>query len=305
MEIVRKMNTCRVLHLVVVLSFALVAIPTWAKKDDVVIHTREPGAGTMPDPAATPTPPTILRPGDSYFEPVIGTVFRLIPGGSFRMGDLNHAGYSDEQPVRTVTMRPFYIGQYEVTFREWDQCVEDGGCSHVPDDRGWGRGNRPVIDVSWQDVQDYIRWLNLKTGKFYRLPSEAEWEYAGRAGTTTPFSWGEEPSGSHANGNEKYGWPEDGYEKGTAPVGSFEANNWGLHDMLGNVWEWVQDCWHRNYHAAPLTGSAWVGGGCAKRVGRGGSWIEGAGGLRVSSRHGGPVELRGRSIGFRLARDAD
>ena len=286
----------------ILLSF--ISLATSATVGESEFHLRQPGAGMMPDPTAPPRPPTTLRPGESYFEPATGTLFRLVPGGSFRMGDLADAGYSDEKPVRTVSIRPFYLGQYEVTFREWDQCVAEGACSHSPDDRDWGRGDRPVIDVSWQDVQEYIRWLNLKTGKFYRLPSEAEWEYAARAGSTTPYSWGEVPSGEHANGNEKYGWPEDGYDKSTAPVGSFEANPWGIHDMLGNVWEWVQDCWHRNYHAAPLNGAAWTGGGCTKRVGRGGGWIDGAGGLRVSGRHGGPVDLRGRSIGFRLARDA-
>lgn len=293
------------LRLVAGLSLSAIVSIALASAEEIHTHSRKTGSGTMPDPTAPPHLPADIHPGEVYFEQATGTALRLIPRGSFRMGDVDNAGHSDERPVRTVSIKPFYIGQYEVTFREWDQCVAEGGCSHVPDDRGWGRGDRPVIDVSWQDVHEYVRWLNLKTGKFYRLPSEAEWEYAARAGTTTPYSWGDEPSGEHANGNERYGWPEDGFVKSTAPVGSFASNGWGLHDMEGNVWEWVQDCWHRSYHAAPLTGTAWVGGGCTKRVGRGGSWIDGAGGLRVSGRHGGPFDLRGRSIGFRLARDAD
>ena len=189
-----------------------------------------------------------------------------IPGGSFRMGDLDRSGFSNELPAHTVILRPFKLGKYEVTFAQWDACVAGGGCPresddrsdnnyHLANDEGWGRGNRPVINVSWDDAQLYIDWLNSRTGGGYRLPSEAEWEYAARAGSTTKYPWGNDIDGSEANCG--HGCDNNTYVF-TAPVGSFPANAWGLHDMLGNVWEWVQDCWHTSYRGAPNDGSAWT-----------------------------------------------
>ena len=205
-----------------------------------------------------------------------------IPGGTFRMGDLNGGGDDDERPVHSVTVPAFKLGKFEVTFTQWDACVADGGCGrYTPDDRGWGRGNRPVIYVSWDDIQGFIDWLNDKTGGNYRLPTEAEWEYAARAGSTTKYSWGNRIGSNRANCYEDNcgdRW------NNTAPVGSFSANAWGLHDLHGNVWEWAQDCWNDSYVGAPTDGSAWTSGDCSQRVSRGGAWGNNPRNLRSAHR---------------------
>ena len=224
-----------------------------------------------------------------------------IPGGTFSMGDLSGKGYDDEEPVHRVTVPAFNMGKYEVTFTQWDTCVADGGCGRYrPDDAGWGRGNRPVINVSWDNVQTFIFWLNKKTGGNFRLPSEAEWEYAARAGSTTMYSWGNSLGRNRANcDNDSCG---DRWDY-TAPVGSFRANAWGLHDMYGNVWEWVQDCWNDGYVGAPNDGSTWELGNCGRRVFRGGSWYNTPGGLRSADRGWNTRSDRDYFIGFRLAQD--
>jgi formylglycine-generating enzyme required for sulfatase activity len=170
-------------------------------------------------------------------------------------------------PQHQVTIgEPFGVGRYEVTFDEWDACVKGGGCNdYKPSDQGWGRGRRPVINVSWDDAQAYVAWLSKKTGQPYRLPSEAEWEYAARAGTTSRYWWGNDvPTSKQANFGD--------HVNKTSKVGSYPANPWGLHDMNGNVWEWVEDCWNESYEGAPNDGSAWPSGDCGRRVRRGGSW---------------------------------
>ncbi len=223
-----------------------------------------------------------------------------IPAGRFRMGDLSGEGRDYEKPVHSVTVPPFKLGKYEVTFAQWDACVADGGCNgHSPDNEGWGRGNRPVINVSWDDVQSFITWLNSRTGGNYRLPSEAEWEYAARAGSTTKYSWGDDIFGRNRANCAECG---DSYEF-TAPVGSFPANAWGLHDMHGNVFEWVQDCWNDSYRGAPGDGSAWESGDCGLRVGRGGAWHGNAWSRRSALRDWGARAARDYRIGFRLAQD--
>ena len=155
------------------------------------------------------------------------------------MGDLSGEGYKHERPVHSVTVKPFKLGKYEVTFAQWDACVDDGGCDgYRPEDKGWGRDNRPVINVSWDDTRRFTNWLNDKTGGNYRLPTESEWEYAARAGSTTKYSWGDDLGVNRANCKNKFCRDEWKY---TAPVGSFPANAWGLHDMHGNVYEWVKE----------------------------------------------------------------
>ena len=221
-----------------------------------------------------------------------------IPGGTFRMGG---GGDKDERPVHSVTIPAFKLGKHEVTFAQWDACVADGGCGgYRPGDRGWGRGNRPVIYVSWDDVQGFIRWLNAKTGSNFRLPTEAEWEYAARAGSTTKYSWGNSIGSNRVN-CEGCGsrWDDDR----TAPVGSFSANAWGLHDLHGNVWEWVQDCWNESYRGAPTNGRAWTSGDCSRRVIRGGSWDGTPRVLRSASRGRVSRSARVYDIGLRLAQD--
>ena len=222
-------------------------------------------------------------PGTESAHPV-GSTFRdcsgcpemvAVPAGSYLMGSPeDETGRdADEGPVHRVTIaEPFAAGRYEVTFAEWDVCHRVGRCSHNPDDQGWGRGNRPVVDVSWDDAQEYVRWLSLRTGREYRLLSESEWEYVARAGTTTRYWWGDEVGRNRAN-CDGCGSPWDARQ--TAPVGSFQANAFGLHDVHGNVWEWVQDCRNDGYAGAPADGSAWESGSCTWHGIRGGSWQAG------------------------------
>ena len=232
-----------------------------------------------------------------------------VRAGSFMMGSpSSEKRRSDnEGPRHRVTIpKPFAVGKYEVTLAEWDACVKDGGCGgYRPGDEGWGRTRRAVIYVSWDDTKAYVKWLSEKTVKRYRLLREAEWEYAARAGTTTPFHFGSTISTSQANydGNHTYGGGAKGlYRKKTVPVGSFPANGFGLHDVHGNIWEWVEDCWNRNYKGAPSDGSAWTSGDCSRRVLRGGSWLSFPWLLRSAYRKRGGAGHRGHGFGFRVAR---
>jgi len=219
-----------------------------------------------------------------------------IPSGSFNMGSNN--GDAHEKPIHRVNIKSFNMGQTEVTFAQWDACVAARGCSHKPKDEGWGRGNRPVTNVSYNDItQQYIPWLNKVTGKTYRLPTEAEWEYAARAGSTTEYSWGNDIGRSQANCHGCGSlWGHDR----TAPVKSFPANAFGLYDMHGNVWEWTEDCYNYGYRGAPTTGRAWDSGICADRVLRGGSWIDIPTYLRSAFRDWDTASSRDFSYGFRL-----
>ena len=223
----------------------------------------------------------------------------VVPEGSFMMGST--AGDGDERPVHEVTIaRPFAVGVHEVTFEGWDWCVSDGGCGgYRPDDEGWGRGKRPVINVSWNDAKAYVRWLSGRTGKRYRLPSEAEWEYVARAGTKAAYWWGYAIGRNRANCD---GCGSRWDDEQTAPVGSFPANPFGLYDVHGNVWEWVEDCWNDSYHGAPSDGSAWESGNCSRRVLRGGSWFINPGFLRSADRVRDTSGGRSDLIGFRVAR---
>ena len=226
----------------------------------------------------------------------------VIGAGRFRMGCLSgdDACSSGEQPVHEVAVAAFALSKHEVTFAQWDACVSGGGCGgHRPGDRGWGRADRPVVNVNWQDAQSYVAWLSRETGEAYRLPTEAEWEYAARAGTTTKYGWGNEIGVNRAN-CEGCGSRWDNKE--TAPVGSFPANARGLHDMHGNVWEWVQDCWNGSYAGAPVDGSAWLSGDCSRRVSRGGSWLYDPRYLRAANRSWVTSGIRLNYDGFRVAR---
>jgi formylglycine-generating enzyme required for sulfatase activity len=199
---------------------------------------------------------------------------------------------------RNVTIgAPFAVGKFEVTFAEWDACVAQGGCSHRPYDGGWGRGRQPVINVNWDDAQQYVAWLSRKTGKSYRLLSEAEWEYAAQAG-----SGREAVAAQGANQANCFGCGSRWGGRQTAPVGSFAANAFGLHDMLGNVWEWTADCWNDNHAGAAADGSARQGGACSSRVLRGGSWSNVPEFTRSADRSGITTGSRGDDAGFRVAR---
>ncbi len=245
-----------------------------------------------------------MRPGRVFRDCEGCPEMVVVSAGSFTMGSPWH---NIGRPQHLVTIRePFAVGKYEVTFSEWDACVSAGGCGHRPGDESWGRGRRPVMNVSWKDARSYVRWLSRKTGKRYRLLSEAEWEYAARAGTTGPFHTGSEISTDWANynGNIIAGGGRKGLNRQqTVPVGSFPANGFGLHDMHGNVWEWVEDCQHSNYAGAPSDGSAWVAGGyCGDRVLRGGSWSDIPLDFHSADRSWGSDGLRKNEGGFRVAR---
>ncbi len=249
---------------------------------------------------------TDLKAGDTFAEgPDLPTMV-VIPAGSFMMGSPSSEPRrdGDEGPQQWIRIRDaFALSQYEVTFRQWDACVSDGGCSHRPDDEGWGRGNRPVINVSWDDIQEYIAWINDRTDGGYSLPSEAQWEYAARAGTTTPFWTGQRISTEQANfdGDYTYNGSREGtYRRRTVPVGSFEANPWGLYDVHGNVWEWTQDCWVGNLAGHASDGRANLDGDCSVRVLRGGSWSNEPKNLRSANRGRNTTTKRLINNGFRL-----
>jgi formylglycine-generating enzyme required for sulfatase activity len=249
-----------------------------------------------------------LKPNDRFKECDKCPEMVVVPAGGFIMGspDGEKARGKNEGPQHQVTFaRSFAIGRFAVTFDEWDACVADGGCSgYTPNDAGWGRGRRPVIFVSWDDANLYLAWLSGKTGKTYRLPSEAEREYATRAGTTTPFWWGASISTQQANysGIDTFVSDSKGGVRRTLPVDSFQPNPWGLYQVHGNVWEWTEDCYHDGYVGAPSDGSAWKSGDCGRRVVRGGGWFNPPGDLRAASR-GGDIAGDWDSLdGFRLAR---
>ena len=224
----------------------------------------------------------------------------VLPPGHFRMGCLSEDDdcFFAEAKVHVVHIaHPIAISVYEVTFEDYDRfafLIEI-----EVDDRGWGRGHRPVINVSWNDAQKYVAWLSNQTGAKYRLPSEAEWEYAARAGSQTKYSWGDEIGDNRAV-CDGCGSSWDDHQ--TAPVGSFSPNSFGLHDMHGNVWEWVDDCWNDSYIGAPSDGSAWEQGKCWFRVLRGGSWNLYPWSLRAAFRLRHNRRSRDDFVGFRVVR---
>ena len=255
----------------------------------------------------------------------------VVPSGSFLMGspDTEQGRFDNEGPVHRVAIgSPFAVGVYEVTVAEFGRFVDATGHSvgnacyvwignnaELKNGLGWRNpgfsqgDSHPAVCVNWEDAKAYVAWLSRKTGERYRLPSESEWEYAARAGTRTARWWGEGDSGqcTHANGVDAstgFDWGigcSDGHSR-TAPVGRFRANAWGLHDVLGNAWEWTEDCWNGSYRSAPSDGSAWEYGDCNVRVLRGGSWYNIPRFLRSAFRTGMITGLRDYSSGFRVAR---
>jgi len=227
----------------------------------------------------------------------------VVPAGSFRMGspptEKGHA--DDESPPHQVTIsRPFAVSKFLLTFDEWDTCVAYGECIGGATDVGWGRGQHPLINATWDDAQRYVAWLSKMTGKSYRLLTEAEYEYVARAGTQTAYPWGEAVGTNNAVcGGCGSRWDNTQ----TAPAGSFAANGFGLDDLVGNDMEWVEDCYHPDYIGAPADGSAWTSGGdCTRRVDRGGSWHDSPEHIRSAARDRGTADRRGYDLGFRVAR---
>ena len=210
----------------------------------------------------------------------------------------NDTPYAKPEHAMT-SRRPFAIGRREVTFAEWDQCADAGACKHRPDDHGWGRGDRPVINVSWDDSKLFVGWLSQKSGQKYRLPTEAEWEYAARAGTKTPFWWGKDVGSGRAQ-CDTCGSPTS---KQIVATGSFRPNGFGLYDTAGNAAEWVEDCWNDSYRLAPKEAVAWTSGDCRLRVLRGGNFLSKATEVRSASRFRYDVDVRYYANGFRVVRD--
>lgn len=235
----------------------------------------------------------------------------LIPAGTFRMGDISGEGSEKERPVHRVEIRAFALGRYEVTFTQYDAFTRATSRSSLHDN-GWGRGSRPAINVTWDEAKAYVKWLSDKTGKRFRLPSESEWEYAARAGTTTKYSFGNREKvlcdyANHADISTDYNQSNktcsDGVGRQTATVGNYQPNAFDLFDVHGNVWEWVEDCQKGSFRNAPSNGGAWTNGTCHYRVLRGGSWADGPWILRSASRHGFPPDWRYKNLGFRVAQD--
>jgi len=226
-----------------------------------------------------------------------------IPAGSFtRVIEFYNRQLLDQglfTPQHQVTItKPFAVSKFDVTFAEWDACVSAGGCPRTIDG-GMGRGTKPVVNVAWGDVQQYVAWVSKITGRSYRLLTEAEWEYAARAGSTTNYYWGNEIGRGNANCNG-CGSKWDGQQ--TSPVGSFASNAFGLYDMAGNVSQWVQDCWYTTHHGAPTDGSARTWGDCSERVARGGSWAELPALVESVWRESYSANYSDNTIGFRVGR---
>ena len=250
-----------------------------------------------------PRSATPVEPADAAMRQVLADIdasMLPIPAGTFRMGDLTGRGMPDEKPVHPVTVAAFRMSKYEVTFQQFDAYTQATGKTR-PSDQGLGRGTLPLINVSWIEAQEFLSWLNAQTGLKYRLPSEAEWEYAARAGVTTDYPWGASFESAKANGS---GTSKADPFMYTAPVGSFAPNAWGLYDVVGNVWEWVQDCYIDSYDDASPTGEARTAdvGDCNPVI-RGGSWANDPANLRLSDRSWHAAQYRYPFLGFRLARD--
>lgn len=251
-----------------------------------------------PTPVAATTPPAHVA-GETFRDCSTCPEMVVLPGGLFVMGSpASETGRGrDEGPQREVSIAPFALGKFEITFAQWDACLGGGGCNgYSPPDRGWGRGDRPVTDVSWQDVQAYLDWLNAQVGGLrYRLASESEWEYAARAGGTAPYAFGPRVTATQATFHARQ----------TTPVGAHEANGFGLFDVHGNVGEWVEDCYAPTYDLAPIDGAAVQADDCTRRVFRGGGFADQAPVLRVAARKAGAPTQRATGVGFRVARALD
>jgi len=297
--------------------------------DPTVTFPSKPQPASPPSQVASSAPSRVVSPpgapGTSFRDCDVCPEMIVIPAGSFIMGSpaSEPQRFSNEGPQHQVTIaRSFAAGKHEVTFDEWDACVREGGCIYKttrklldilralpeaaePGDSGWGRGRLPVINVSWNDAKQYVAWLSRKTGKSYRLLSEAEWEYVARAGTTTAFSFGNSITPQQANYNaaQSYAGSPTGVRRDkTVSVGSYPPNAFGLHDVHGNVQEWVEDCKNPTYNGAPSDGSAWTTGDCARRVIRGGSWVSDPLVARSARRGDFPTSRQNRDSGLRVAR---
>lgn len=271
----------------------------------ILLPTIQPGfAQQITNPGIDKTP--VLKTDvtntyhDQFPDGTPGPELIKIKAGSFQMGDLQYLGKSYELPIHTVTLtHSFSISRYPITFEQYDKFTSATNREAVSD-FDWGRGQRPVININQDDANAYASWLSRQTGHTYRLPSEAEWEYSARANTTSAYPWGDQVGNNNANCKDCIAKI---FLKMTTPVGQYPANQWGLYDMMGNVWELTADCWNDDYVNAPVDGSAWRSGDCIRTVLRGGSWGDTAADLRSSTRLRSYAGTRTIVIGFRLVRE--
>ncbi len=292
----------------------LIAVALWIYKYNPDIFLTPPSTSSQPIPEQQPPIETdnavkaksklskpklrILAYRDRLKQGGHGPIMLKLPGGSFKMGANNTSIHQDERPQHQVTLDSFSISQYEITFEEYDQFAWQTGRS-FPNDNGWGRDKRPVINVTWYDATDYTKWLTSQTGHQYRLPSEREWEYAAKAGSETFYWWGYEVGKNKANcGICGSIW--DG--KKTAPVGSFQPNAFQLYDTIGNVMEWTISCYHTSYVGAPSFGNIWRGGNCSRRIVRSSSFRTYVNNLRTTKRNNFNPKTRINTLGFRVVR---
>jgi len=295
----------------------------WTQDGPAKPVVQAPGPGDLPEPGRQPQDevpsPTAAAPGQTNAGPVAqtsappqapptardrlgvgghGPTLSMLPGGAFRMGQNTLAG-GDTGPERDVKVAAFGIGTEEVTFDQYDRFARATG-HRLPDDFGWGRGDRPVVGVSWSDAQAYVDWLSRQTGQRYRLPSEAEWEYAARGGGRGSYWWG---FGLEPGRAACFDCGSQWDNRSTAPVGSFAPSAYGLHDTAGNVMEWVADCYYPSYDGAPADGRARLDGDCRLRVARGGAFNKPSASMRAYVRTNLDPEARLNNLGFRVARD--
>lgn len=298
-----------VLLLVALTAFVTPFALNFARERGLIASAEPEAAATTPQPvaeetvavvAAPPAPAAPARaPGDTIRDCDFCPELVVLPGGAFQMGSAaSEAGrFANEGPQREVTIAPFAVSKYEVTFAQWDACLAAGGCrGFSPPDNGFGRGAHPVLGVSWNDAQAYVQWLNARAeGPDYRLLTEAEWEYAARAGTTERYATGAQMRRADA----VFG------ARAPLEVGQHAANAFGLYDIAGNVWEWVEDCYAQSYAGAPADGSAVSPARCAQRSYRGGGYRDQAAALRVANRRRAGPDVRDVTIGFRVARNLE
>jgi formylglycine-generating enzyme required for sulfatase activity len=258
----------------------------------VILSTALAGAALAVGPARSAEP----LPGETFRDCEQCDEMVVVPAGSFVMGAT--AKPSQSPPHKVTLAHDFAIGRREVTGAEWGRCVAAAGCSYAAPDLDADGGQHAVTNLSWSDAKEYVAWMSKQTGKTYRLPTEAEWEYSARAGTATPYWWGKEAGAGHAN------CAECGKKStGVVSVGSFRPNGFGLYDTSGNAAEWVEDCWNPSFAGAPANGAAWTTGDCSLRVLRGGSFLDKAAAATSAARFRYDYDVRFTANGFRVARD--
>ncbi|HEV7375816.1 MAG TPA: bifunctional serine/threonine-protein kinase/formylglycine-generating enzyme family protein [Pyrinomonadaceae bacterium] len=298
---IRRKNLGVLIAVLILAVIAIVAAVVMMRRTD---SGNKGAANVNPTPAPQPSASTVKpKPTASKAQPYTENINRaplemtLIPGGAFSMGSPDGEGYDAERPQHQVTVQTFYLGKYEVTQAQWQALMSENPSEFKGD-------NLPVEHVSWNDAVEFCKRLSAKTGREYRLPSEAEWEYACRAGTTTPFAFGNSLTSAQANFDGRSPANDAGiFRQRPTPVGSFQANRFGLYDMHGNVWEWCLDVYHDSYDGAPSDGSAWLGASGYRTL-RGGSWLSVADGLRSAVRERLAQDENFAGIGFRIAADA-